>query len=428
MDQLVNLQEENVRLRKAIEELSTLNDLARVISSTMSLDVVIENVIKRAVKGAHVEQGLITLVKEEKPSSMFTIIRTQDSRSHQDQFHLNQNILGWMLINKTKPLIANDFPRDPRFSGVKVEGEIKSLLCVPLLAKNRLIGVLAVINKINQSPFTDDDVRLLSIIGAQSAQVLENARLHEEEQKMIVMEKEMVAAREVQMNLLPKKLPQMPNFEFAAITLPAKDVGGDFYDIFTLDDHTYEIVVADVAGKGLPAALLATLGKGVISSQIAQHLSLESQLTASNSILRGIIPTKSFITSLLAVVNSQDRIVTIANAGHCYPLLFRNDSKSVEQIVVRGMALALAQEIRLETRSVQMHPGDCILLYSDGLEDAQNLMQEFFGEDKLTLTLQRHASDTADILLKNIVKEIQRFTAGVSQFDDITIFAIKETG
>jgi sigma-B regulation protein RsbU (phosphoserine phosphatase) len=100
----------------------------------------------------------------------------------------------------------------------------------------------------------------------------------------------------------------------------------------------------------------------------------------------------------------------------------------VEQIVVRGMALALAQEIRLETRSVQMHPGDCILLYSDGLEDAQNLMQEFFGEDKLTLTLQRHASDTADILLKNIVKEIQRFTAGVAQFDDITIFAIKATG
>jgi sigma-B regulation protein RsbU (phosphoserine phosphatase) len=314
---------------------------------------------------------------------------------------------------------------DPRFSGVKVEGEIRSLLCVPLLSKNHLIGVLAVINKINQGPFTDDDVRLLSIMSGQSAQVLENARLHEEEKKRIALEKELVAAHEVQMNLLPKKLPKVPNFEFAAINLPAKEVGGDFYDIFVLDDHTYEIVIADVAGKGLPAALMATLGKGIISSQIVQHLSLESQLTASNSILRGIIPAKSFITSILAVVNSKDRVVTFANAGHCYPLLFRADSNTVEQLVVRGMALSLAQEIRFEVRSVQMQPGDCVLLYSDGLEDAQNMMQEFFGEEKLASTLQRHASNTAEILLKNVVAEIQHFTAGVAQFDDITVFIIK---
>jgi sigma-B regulation protein RsbU (phosphoserine phosphatase) len=170
---------------------------------------------------------------------------------------------------------------------------------------------------------------------------------------------------------------------------------------------------------------MATLGKGIISSQIVQHLSLESQLTASNSILRGIIPAKSFITSILAVVNSKDRVVTFANAGHCYPLLFRADSNTVEQLVVRGMALSLAQEIRFEVRSVQMQPGDCVLLYSDGLEDAQNMMQEFFGEEKLASTLQRHASNTAEILLKNVVAEIQHFTAGVAQFDDITVFIIK---
>jgi phosphoserine phosphatase RsbU/P len=426
MDQIQNLQEENTRLRKAIDELSRLNDLARVISSTMSLDVVIENVIKGAVKGAHVEQGLITLVEEDKPSSMFTIVRKQDSRSQHNQFHLNQNILGWMLNNK-KPLVANDFPHDSRFSGVKVEGEIRSLLCVPLLSKNRLIGILAVINKINQGSFTDDDVRLLSIIGAQSAQVLENARLNEEEQKRIAMEKELVAAREVQMNLLPKQLPKVPNFEFAAINLPAKEVGGDFYDIFTLDDQKYEIVIADVAGKGLPAALLATLGKGVIYSQIAQHLAIGSQLSASNSILRGIIPSRSFITSILAIVDSKDRLVTFANAGHCYPLLYRSESDTVEQLVVRGMALSLAEDIRFEVRSVQMSPGDCVLLYSDGLEDAQNMMQEFFGEEKLAETLKRHSSDSAETLLKNIVAEIKRFTTGVAQFDDITIFTIKAT-
>lgn len=264
MDQLSNLLEENFRLRKAIEELSILNDLARVISSTMSLDVIIENVIKRSVKAVCCQQGMITLVDEVSPALMFTLIRTIDSNSNHQQFHLNQNILGWMMINK-KPLISNNFPSDERFSGVKIEGDINSLLCVPLLAKNKLIGIMAAFNKKeNGKSFTDDDARLLSIIAGQSGQVLENARLYEQEQKRMAMEKELIAAREVQMNLLPKQLPNVSNFEFAARTIPAKEIGGDFYDIIKVDNLSYEIIVADVAGKGLPAALLATLGKGVL--------------------------------------------------------------------------------------------------------------------------------------------------------------------
>lgn len=424
MDQITNLQEENTRLKKAIEELSVLNELARVISCTMSLDVVIENIIKRVVKAIHGEQGLITQISDEQASSMFTIIRTQDSRSQQSQFHLNQNILGWMLINK-KPLLVNDFPNDSRFTGVRVEGHIRSLLCVPLLIKNRLIGILAVMNKLENKSFTDDDARLLSIIGTQSAQVLENARLYEEEQKRIALQKEMSAAREVQINLLPKELPKVSGFEFTAMTLPTKEVGGDFYDVLKLNNDLYEIVIADVAGKGLSAALLATFGKGVISSQIAQNHSLELQLKQSNCILRSTIPSKSFITALLAIVNSHDRTVTFANAGHCYPLLYRSKTRSGEQVIIRGMALSLAPEIHVELQAVHLEPDDCILLYSDGLEDAQNLMQEFFGEENLSLILQKYGEQSAETVLKNVVDGIHRFTAGVSQFDDITIFAIK---
>lgn len=176
------LREENQRLRLVVEELSILNDLARVISSTMSLDVVIENIIKRSVKAINCKQGMITLIDKEKPTGMKTLIRTLDSSSNHEQFHLNQNILGWMLINK-KPLTCDDIRNDPRFSGVKFEEDICSLLCVPLLVKNRLIGILAMFNKKELKHFSEDDARLLSIIAMQSAQILENARLYQEEQK-----------------------------------------------------------------------------------------------------------------------------------------------------------------------------------------------------------------------------------------------------
>ena len=425
MDSLSNLQEENLRLRKAVDELSILNELARVISSTMGLDVVIENIIKRSVKAVHGHQGMITLVDELSPNTMFTLIRAADSSSDHQQFHLNHNILGWMMINK-KPLVSNNFTSDSRFSGVRIEGDINSLLCVPLLAKNRLIGILAVFNKKeNGKFFTDDDARILSIIAAQSGQVLENTRLYEQEQKRMSMEKDLIAAREVQMNLLPKQLPSVPNFEFAANTIPAKEIGGDFYDIIKFDNNSYEIIVADVAGKGLPAALLATLGKGILCSQVLQHLPLRAQLKQSNTILRGSIPHKSFITLLLASVFPESRTVTIANAGHCYPLLYHSNAKTVEILSIKGMALNISDDLKCEERSITMQPNDCLVMYSDGVDDSQNIMQEFFGVDRLVSIVQSCAEASADEIVKRIIDEITLFSKGVSQFDDITLLVVK---
>src|SRR5437879_9645683 len=174
MDQLTQLQEENRRLRKAVDELSILNELARVISSTMNLDSVIESVVKRSVRAIQGQQGMITLVDEQSPNEMKTLIRAQNSTSDHQQFHLNQNILGWMLINK-KPLVSNDLKADPRFSGVRAEGDLRTLLCVPLLVKNRLVGILAVFNNSGGGELTEDDTHLLSIMPAQSGPILRNA-------------------------------------------------------------------------------------------------------------------------------------------------------------------------------------------------------------------------------------------------------------
>lgn len=427
MDNFEYLEEENHRLRKAVGELSTLNDLARVISSTMSLDVVIENVIKRSVGAVHGEQGMITLVDEAPPGTMFTLIRSIDSSTNHQQFHLNQNILGWMMMNK-RPLVSNNFPSDQRFLGVRIEGELKSLVCVPLLIKNRLAGILAIFNKKENADFSEDDTRILSIIASQSAQVLENARLYEQEQKKQVLEKDLVAAREVQINLLPKQLPQVVNFEFAARTIPAKEIGGDFYDVIKVDSSSYQIVVADVAGKGLPAALLATLGKGVLCAQVMQHRSLLTQLKQSNIILRGSVPHKSFITLLLGAIYPESRTMTIANAGHCLPLFYHHKERLVETINVRGMALNLADDLRCEECTLMLKPNDCMVLYSDGVDEAQNIMQEFYGVERLKAVVKENGSRSAEELLQHILDEIKTFTKGVAQSDDITLMVVKATG
>jgi serine phosphatase RsbU (regulator of sigma subunit) len=427
MEELVQLRDENQRLRKAVDELSILNDLARVISSTMSLDEVIENVVKRSVRAVKGEQGMITLVDEVQPMEMKTFIRALDSTGDHKQFHLNQNVLGWMMINK-KPLISNDISTDSRFSGVSVQGMLRSLLCVPLLVKNRLVGILAIFNKKNLAEFSEDDKRLLSILAAQSGQILENARLYQQEQKKMVMEKELIAAREVQTNLLPKQVPQLPNFQIAARTIPAQEIGGDFYDFIRMDDNRYEVVIADVAGKGLPAALLATLGKGVLYAHALQDPSPKVHLKQSNRILRGSVPRKSFITMLLAVVDSDARSVTISNAGQCYPVLFRKNTNATEFLTIKGMPLNFTDDIMCDECTLHMEPGDCMVLYSDGVSEAQNSMREFFGDERVQTIVSQHAHGPADFLLQKIIDDVKLYSKGIPQSDDITVIVVKAAG
>jgi len=162
------LQDENTRLRRAVEELSVLNDLARAIGSITDSNKVMETVINRSLKAIGAEQGIITLVEEDSATPLKTLVRSITSSAHREQFHLTQNIVGWMLINK-KSMMSNDIRNDDRFRGIRGLSEsIRSVLCTPLMMKNQVKGVLSIFNKKEGKQFGDDDKRLLAIIAAGS--------------------------------------------------------------------------------------------------------------------------------------------------------------------------------------------------------------------------------------------------------------------
>lgn len=423
-DQIIRLKEENQRLHKAVDELSILNELSRVISSNMNLDFVIETIVKRSLRAVNAQQGTITLVDESTPSEMKTLIRAQTSTAQHRQFHLTQNIIGWMLIHK-QPLLSNDVKMDSRFSGVHIEDDIHSMLCVPMLIKNRMIAVLSVFNKKDSGEFTDDDKRLLSIMATQSAQVIENARLYEQERQKMMLEKELIAAREVQMRLLPQKPPKIEGFNITALTIPAKEVGGDYYDFIPLDDKTYEIVVADVSGKGLPAALLAAMGKGVLYAQAYQHPSPQMHLQEVNRIIRRNLPRKSFITMILAVISESAKTVLISNAGHCCPLFYKSSQRQTEVISIKGMALNFSENIVCTETRIELKKNDVLLLYSDGIIEAQNISGELFGIERLQDIVAQNANLTTEGLGLKILEAVKIFTQGVPQNDDITLVALQ---
>ncbi len=424
MDQLSQLQDENKRLRKAVDELSILNELARVIGSTMTLDSVIENVVKRSVKAVHGAQGMITLVDEQAPTEMKTLIRAQNSTTDHGHFHLNQNILGWMMINK-KPLLSNDIMSDPRFSGVRVDGEQHSLLCVPLLVRNRLTGILAVFNKKDNGSFGEDDQRLLSIIAAQSGQVLENARLYEQEKSLVVMQEQVKLAAKIQLELLPKESPKIAGYEIAGVSIPAQMVGGDYFDFIPVDEHRLAICLGDVSGKGLPASLLMANLQATLRGQTLVNSSVKDCISRSNKLLYLSTSDEKFATLFYGILDTQQHQLRYCNAGHDNPYLFSRHEEPI-RLKTGGIVLSIMDQFPYEEDTVTFNPGDMLVVSSDGITEAMNSNQEQFGDEKLGALLREYRSLPAKELIDKIISSVKAHAGKWPQSDDMTLLVIKK--
>lgn len=424
MEQLAQLQEENQRLRKAVEELSILNELARVISSTMNLDSVIENVVKRSVKAVHGQQGMITLVDEQAPTEMKTLIRAQSTSDHQ-QFHLNQNILGWMMINK-KPLLSNDITNDTRFSGVKAEGDQRSLLCVPLLVKNRLVGILAIFNKKDRTDFTQDDQRLLSIIAAQSGQILENARLYETERSLLTMQEQVKLASKIQTDLLPQKPPNIPGYEIAGKSIPAQLVGGDYFDFIPMSDGRLAVCLGDVSGKGLPASLLMANTQATLRGQTLLTTSAKECIERSNTLLYQSTSDEKFVTLFYGILDLEKHTLRFCNAGHDNPYLLSN-GKEPRRLKTGGIVLSVMETFPYEEEIVSLEAGDMLVIYSDGIPEAMNSNQELYSDARLGELLKECRELSSSDVIAKVVAAARAHAGNWPQSDDMTMVVIRRT-
>lgn len=417
---------ENQSLSRAVRELSTLNELSVVIGSMLNSNQVMEIVVKRSLQAVNAEQGVITMFDQAAINPLKTLIRAADTSLQRERFHLDQNIAGWMQIHK-QPLRSNDLRNDHRFSGVKIAGNIHSILCAPLLVKNKLIGVLSVFNKkaeASQAGFDEQDERLLAIIAGQSAQVIETARLYEAEKAKQDLERELSAAREVQRSLLPQRLPQIRGIELAASSTPAREVGGDYYDVMPLGDDRYGILLADVSGKGLPAALVSTMVKGIFWAQLQQHSSPNAILQATNVLLRNILPRSTFVTAMLAMLDAKQKRLELCSAGQCQPLYF-GVKRAPQFLEMSGHPMNWLETPAFDSLSIKLRAGDSLLLYSDGIVEAQNEMDQFYGAPALLALVEKLRAKSALDIHDDIVEAINAFTGQREPADDVTLLVIR---
>jgi sigma-B regulation protein RsbU (phosphoserine phosphatase) len=419
------LARENLRLRRAVEELSILNEIATAINSTLSLDRILSLTLQKCMKHLNVEQGAILLLDEHGGDNPFrTKVRKADTDSEALPFRLNEQLAGWMLKYR-RPLMVQDLVRDERFQLPRDQDvPIHSLLGVPLMSKGRMIGLLALFNKKKGEIFTEDNQRLLSIIAAQAAQVIENNRLFEEEQALRRMQEELRLAYELQVNLLPKLPPAVPGYDIAGRSQPARQVGGDYFDFIEVRDGHLALCLGDATGKGMPAAMLMANLQATVRGQARVSRSVAECLQRANTLLYHSTSDEKYATLFFGCLDVAAHRFCYANAGHCPPILV-DAAGNARRLAEGGIVLGCIEEYAYPDSVYELQPGDVLMLFSDGVTEAMDGTDEEFGEFRLESIIRDHRGQAAAELIDTVFRAVCVHAGNRAQADDMTAVVIK---
>ncbi|MBN1997217.1 SpoIIE family protein phosphatase [candidate division KSB1 bacterium] len=421
---LEQLEKENRRLHRAVEELAILNEIATAISSTQSLEAIIDKIVQKCIQHLHVQQAVVNLLGEKsKIQQLNTMVRGADS-SAVIPFRLDTELTGWMITNQ-KPLLSNDLANDSRFHYSKHENlSLHSVLCVPMTLNGRLMGLVSCFNKKSPEGFDGQDQRLLCIIATQSAQIIENARLRQKEEDLIRVEEELRLACEIQTGLLPKSTPELKGYDVTGISLPARIVGGDYFDYILIDEFHYAFCLGDISGKGLPAAVLMANLQATIKGLVMSDPQPDRCLARANTILFRNTSPNRFATMFYGVLNLKTNQILYSNAGHNRPILV-SSSGHITELQSAGLALGFLENTPYSTDLARLDKGDSLVIYSDGVTEAMNPDEEEYGEERLYQLIQSVYDEPARNIQDKLIESVKTFTQGHPQSDDITLVVIK---
>lgn len=420
----MNRQEhETDRLRRAVEELTVLNRIAQAVGASNTVQDVIDELVKQTIRCLHAEQVVISLVDKLSGADPKTVVRHRASGSL-PEFHLTQGLLGLMQHSGT-PFLSNDPHGDEKLRGLRLPADLDSLLCVPLTVKGEIIGILAACNRKQGNAFDLEDQRLLSIIASQSAQVLDNARLREEERELEKIQRDLKLAREIQVGLLPDRAPALEGYELAASSIPALSVGGDYYDFVPLGADRLGICLGDVSGKGVPAALLMSNLQATIRGQAPINEDAAGCLNWANQLLYRSTPIEKFATVFFGILDPLTHRLNYTNAGHEHPIWLPSDGGEPQRLATGGLMLGILPDFSYLQETVPIEPGDLVFVYSDGATDATDDQDRPFGEETLLEVLRDSRGESAGAVLERVAAAITAHVGGAEPIDDITLLALK---
>jgi sigma-B regulation protein RsbU (phosphoserine phosphatase) len=410
------------------QSIALLYEISHELTSILDREELLRRIAERVKKlvNYHVFTVMLWNESTQMLESVFSQ-RYENALPSRFQMPLHQGITGTAAAER-RTIRVVDVRLDPRYVSCGEEVEVRSELVVPLLLRDRLVGVLDLESTMPQA-FSAEHERLLNILGSYIAVALENSRLFEDaRENQTRMMNDLETAREIQRQLLPSGAKEIPGLDLATAYVPARELGGDFYDLLPYGVGRLAIANGDVSGKGTAAALYGSLAIGILRELVHDNeVSPAEMLEQLNGRLLAARLDARFIAMQFAVYDAALRELTIANAGGTLPLLIRN--REVTEINVAGMPLGLLPEAEYEQVTLSLSTGDVVVFASDGIHESMNKEQEEYGVDRLKALLSTVASsDPGYKVAQRIVKATDEHTGpGRLAHDDRTLLILRVT-
>ena len=434
----------NEELREAImpttgltvtDKLRLLLDITKKISRSLNLEEVLmlvmdtlDSLIPYDAAGIYVlerdRQG--GRPSEEQGGAREMVFRSEAVRGYDIdellvlRLRADEGIIGH-VVQTGEAVISPDVLNDPRY--IKVRKETRSEMVAPIISNDEVIGVFN-LESDELNAYTEDDRQVLMLLASQVAIIIEKAVLHEQLVEKKRLEAQLEVARHVQLSLLPARHPQLEGFDISAYNFSTEEVSGDYYDFVNIYDDHLGLVIADVSGKGVPAALLMAFLRASLRAAI--HIGYASNISMAkvNYLLWESIEKHQFVTAFYGVLDATNKTLAYANAGHNPPLLMDRDG-SARFIERGGLPLGMFRDTRYYEYYLQIESGQTLLLYTDGVTEAVGPDGEEYGRERLEKIVRAEREQSASELIKLIYADMLAWTGGHGAGDDVTLVVIK---
>lgn len=416
-----------------VDKLRMLLDITKTISRSLDLQEVLNLVMDTLDSLIPYDAAGIYLVKCSRPLAEWEgapdetcvfhteVVRGYDIADMQElRLKMGEGLIGHVAVGG-KPFISPDVRAEPRY--VNARARTKSEMVAPIISNEEVIGVFD-LESDELNAYQNDDLEVLMLLASQVAIIIEKVMLHEQLIEKQRLETQLEVARQVQLELLPGRDPQLPGFDISAYNFPTEEVSGDYYDWVKLYDDQIGIVIADVSGKGVPAALLMAFLRA--SLRAASHIGYAPHISMSkvNYLLWESIERNQFVTAFYGILDATNRTLAYSNAGHNPPLLLdvNGDAHFEER---GGVPLGMFRDSRYYEYYATIEPGQTLVLYTDGVTEATNPAGEEYGRDRLVDAARRAKDLPARETIDFIHQDLMQWTDGLGATDDVTFFIVK---
>lgn len=406
-------------LRTRLLELESLYDLGLSLAGQLDLSSLADEVLFRSISLTDARRGSLALFHENGDVLL--------ERNLGGEIFPREALASWKLP-EGEAVINNDVASAPT-AGLRLIS-CEKCLAVAISVAGRRLGVLAVADKESRAgsvlDFTPTDARLLSLFANQAAAAIETARLHKEALEKEGMERELELAAAIQREILPRSLPEVAGTELAATSVPTRQVGGDYYDAFPLSRGRLGFLVADVSGKGVPAALLVSTVHAAVHLQIDQSKTIAELVSRIDRHLQRYAAARKFLTLFFGLLEPDSGVLRYVSAGHNPALLLGGSGQTV-RVESTGVPIGILPNATWREETLQMEPGDLLCVYTDGVTEAVNEGEEEFGLDRLARLLSRNAASSPQKICDEVLSAVADFARGMPQYDDQTLLVVRRT-